>query len=91
MIGFKFGYRREPGRFHSWLGGVRPLFRRRGAMRALTQAQESWARANGFEAITVNTFQEKFPQMYLFLLGEGYEIIPANEPDQKKTHFQKIL
>lgn len=60
-------------------------------MRALTQAQESWARANGFEAITVNTFQEKFPQMYLFLLGEGYEIIPANEPDQKKTHFQKIL
>lgn len=88
LIGFKFGYRREPERFHSWLEGVRPDSRRRGVMRALTKTQESWVKARGFQRLTVNTYAEKFPGMYAFLLGSGYRVIAT---EGRKSFFQKDL
>lgn len=72
LVGFKFGYEREPGALHSWLGGVREPYRRRGIMRLLTEKQESWARNNGYHCVTVNTYKDKFPAMYQFLMGSGY-------------------
>ena len=40
LLGFKLGYELEEGVFYSWLGGVLPTARRRGAARLLLHAQE---------------------------------------------------
>lgn len=91
LVGFKFGYVREPGGLHSWLGGVREESRRQGIMRALTTAQESCAREKGHAFITVNTYRDKFPRMYEFLLKSGYSVVGESGGEPKKTYFRKGL
>jgi GNAT superfamily N-acetyltransferase len=88
LVGFKFGYEREAGSFHSWLGGVRRSQRRRGVMRALTEKQESWARSHGYPRLTVNTYREKFPAMYTFLTHSGYT---ERKEHEGKSFFEKKL
>ncbi len=91
LVGFKFGYARDPGTFHSWLGGVCNEYRRRGIMRQLTTTQEAWAANHGFSRLTVNTYQHKFPAMYQFLEKSGYKIDKTHEEIDGKTHFYKDL
>lgn len=88
LVGFKFGYEREPGSFHSWLGGVREPYRHQGIMRLLTERQEAWARSRGYRVLTVNTYQEKFPAMYKLLIGMGYAELDRREG---KSFFRKEL
>ena len=96
LVGFKYGYRRQKGAIHSWLGGVRESYRGQGIARRLMEQQETLARERGFASITVNTFQEKFPAMYHLLQTSGYAPIATSEVTESgkvfiKTHFQKIL
>lgn len=88
LVGFKFGYEREPSSFHSWLAGVSDLYRGRGIMTALMESQEAWAKSHGYRFLTVNTYRESFPAMYNLLIDTGYQEI---EQKAGKSLFRKEL
>jgi GNAT superfamily N-acetyltransferase len=71
--GFKVGYADTPERFYSWIGGVRPAFRRRGVALRLLESQHAWCAAEGFETIEVKTYN-RFRGMLMMLMRAGYEV-----------------
>lgn len=75
LLGFKVGYLRDTiDVFYSWMGGVRPEFRRHGVADALADFQENWARERGFRSIYFKT-RNRFPAMISFGLTRGFRIV----------------
>lgn len=91
--GFKLGYPLEGGVFYSWIGGIRPEFRRHGLGRQLLRLQEKLVRERGYHTLRVKSMN-KFPAMLRLLIAEGYEIVDLEHresPDNLKIVFQKQL
>jgi ribosomal protein S18 acetylase RimI-like enzyme len=76
-VGFKVGYERE-GNFYSWMGGILPDFRRLGVAQALADAQEHWAKEQGYPHITFKT-RNSHKGMLVFALKNGFDIIGFEE------------
>lgn len=75
LLGFKVGYQSDtPYSFYSWMGGVRPEFRKHGIADALAEYQENWAREKGFKTVFFKT-RNRFPAMITFGLKGGFKII----------------
>jgi GNAT superfamily N-acetyltransferase len=75
LVGFKVGYQSDfPDTFYSWMGGVRPEFRKHGVAQMLADFQESWAREKGFSKVFFKT-RNRFPDMINFGLKRGFKII----------------
>lgn len=75
LLGFKVGYQdNSPNTFYSWMGGVRPEFRKHGIADALAEFQENWARQKGFNTLFFKT-RNRFPAMICFGLKRGFKII----------------
>ena len=75
LAGFKVGYQSElPEQFYSWMGGVRPEFRRKGIATALAAEQERWAKEAGFRAVFFKT-RNRFPGMIQFGIARGYKVV----------------
>lgn len=92
LAGFKVGYERE-GYFYSWMGGVLPAHRRQGIAQGLANAQEAWARAHGYPAITFKT-RNNHKAMLLFALQNGFDIIgfePKETPQAHRILLRKQL
>ena len=47
--------------FYSWIGGTRAEWRGQGRYRALTEQQEEWAHAQGFQELVVKTKNKFYP------------------------------
>jgi len=77
-IGFKVGYEKSKRVFYSWMGGVLPSNRRQGVARLLAQAQEAWAKEQGFSQIEMKTWN-KHRAMLLFAIGNGFHITAVHE------------
>ena len=91
-VGFKVGYERE-GSFYSWMGGVLPSYRRRSIARRLAEAQERWARAQGYKWVTFKT-RNQHKNMLLFALKRNFDIIGFKEKGNVKTNriiLRKVL
>lgn len=93
-VAFKVGYEREQdGSFYSWMGGVLPQARRNGIALALAQAQESWAKAQGYQCIKFKTLNRHKKMLY-FALGRGFDIIGVDafpERGENRIWLQKDL
>lgn len=75
LLGFKVGYQDDaPDTFYSWMGGVRPEFRKVGVADALAEYQETWAKEKGFKRIYFKT-RNRFPAMITFGLSRGFKIV----------------
>lgn len=75
LIGFKVGFQSDtPDRFYSWMGGVRPEFRKLGIADALADFQENWAVEHGFTSIFFKT-RNRFPAMIYLGLKRGFKIL----------------
>lgn len=75
LLGFKVGYQDdEPDTFYSWMGGVRPEFRKYGIADALAEYQENWATEKGFKWIYFKT-RNRFPAMISFGFKRGFKIV----------------
>jgi len=75
LAGFKVGYQSElPEQFYSWMGGVRPEFRRKGIASALAVEQVRWAKEAGFRAVFFKT-RNRFPEMIQFGIARGFMIV----------------
>jgi GNAT superfamily N-acetyltransferase len=94
LLGFKVGYKDDmPDTFYSWMGGVRPEFRRFGIADALAEYQESWAREKGFKHIYFKT-RNRFPAMISFGLKRNFKIIkiiPKGGVDDYRVVMRKEL
>lgn len=92
LAGFKVGYERD-GLFYSWLGGVLPVFRRRGIAQALADRQEEWARSQSYTSITFKT-RNQHKNMLIFALRNGFDIVGFKEKSQVETNrilLKKLL
>lgn len=93
LLGFKLGYEEVPQQFYSWLGGVIPAARGKGAARALLLEQESRLRAKRYHEVRVKS-RNRYRAMLLLLLSEGYEIIgvePQEAASDNRVWFRKAL
>lgn len=93
IFGFKLGYDFGEQVFYSWLGGVLPAARRRGAARLLLHAQESWVREKGYQEIRVKS-RNRYRNMLMLLLSEGYQIFdiePQDNLEDNRIWFRKSL
>lgn len=89
-IGFKVGYAKEnDGSFYSWMGGVLPAYRQQGIAKELADAQETWARENGFTKIRFKT-RNRHKNMLLFAIKNGFKII-AVEPRESTEEYRILL
>jgi hypothetical protein len=59
---------------YQWIGGTRSDWRGQGHFRALTEEQETWALANGFDEILVKT-KNKFYEMRAALAQLHYHVV----------------
>ena len=72
---------------YQWIGGTRSDWRGQGHFRALTEEQEVWALANGFDEILVKT-KNRFYEMRAALAQLNFNVIrfvphPAEEAESK--------
>lgn len=74
VVGFKIGFRRKPGHFYSWMGGVDSSFRRRGIASELMRVQHTWCRAHHYRSIRTTT-KNRFREMLMLDLRHGYDVI----------------
>ena len=79
-VGFKAGYERD-GYFYSWMGGVLPAYRKKGIAQALANAQEAWAKKQGYDSITFKT-RNVHKAMLIFALGNGFDIIAVEKKEE---------
>lgn len=78
---------------YNWLGGTRTDWRGRGHFRALTEEQEAWAVAQGFDELLVKT-KNRFFNMRSTLAQLGFEVVHfdrADDPAESKLYLSKRL
>ena len=94
LLGFKVGYQTNTADvFYSWMGGVRPEFRKQGIADALADFQENWAREKGFQSVYFKT-RNRFPAMISFGLSRGFkvmEVIPKGGVEDYRVVMRKGL
>lgn len=91
-IGFKVGYERS-GFFYSWMGGVLPAWRGQGVADALADAQEEWARRQGFDRIRLKT-RNRHRAMILLAVRRGFSILSVEAQktvDEYRIWMEKQL
>lgn len=89
LVAFCFCIPKEPA-LHVWLAGVKSSFRSKGIWHNLFHMIEHYALDNKFNQITLNTYKNKFPQMYNFCINHGFE--QKSPPDKHgKTRFSLAI
>jgi hypothetical protein len=87
----KFANRRI---FYSWIGGTREPWRGRGHYRALTEQQEEWAHAHGYDELVVKT-KNKFYNMRGTLDHMHFDVIKflthKSDNRESKVYLSKKL
>ena len=85
-----------PGRkiLYSWIGGTRRDWRGQGQFRALTEEQEVWAVASGFDEVVVKT-KNRFFDMRGTLDTLGFEVVKferhPEDNGESKVYLSKRL
>jgi hypothetical protein len=79
---------------YQWIGGTRSDWRGQGHFRALTEEQEVWALANGFDEILVKT-KNRFYEMRAALAQLHYHVVrfvaSTSETGDSKVFLSKRL
>jgi hypothetical protein len=78
---------------YTWIGGTRRDWRGQGHFRALTEQQEAWAIANGFDEILVKT-KNKFYEMRGTLDHLHFDVVkyePHPDNRESKVYLSKKL
>jgi hypothetical protein len=80
--------------FYSWIGGTRGEWRGQGRYRALTEQQEEWAHAHGFQELVVKT-KNRFYGMRATLDHLNFDVIKfqrhlRDNPESKLYLSKKI-
>lgn len=79
-LGFKLGFELSPDVFYSWLGGVKPEYRRFGVATELMNRQHEWCRGKGYKSVRTKTMNH-FRPMLLLNVREGFQITGTEESE----------
>lgn len=92
VAGFKLGYESDPGKFYSWIGGVKDAFRQQGIASALMKAQHEWIARQGYERIQTRT-KNQWREMLILNLRHGFNVIGTftDEKGEPKIILEKRL
>jgi len=71
IVGFAVCYRKDKT-LHVWNVGVLPDYRENGVWQKMYEMVVFQARESEYEAISLNTYKEKFPGMYNFCQTHGF-------------------
>lgn len=72
-LGFKIGYKTDENVFYSWLGGVRPAYRRLGIAQELMRRQHLYCELEKIKLIKTKT-RPHFAEMLVLNLRAGFRI-----------------
>jgi ribosomal protein S18 acetylase RimI-like enzyme len=72
IIGYAVCYSRDY-KFHIWNVGVLEEFRKSGIWNQMYETIIKFAKQKGFNQLTINTYKDRFPNMYIFCLKHGFE------------------
>ena len=92
LVGYKMGFRCEPGTFESWRGGVVPEARRQGVARALMERQHDWCATAGFRFVQTAVSADNVG-MLILNLRSGFRITGSyiNRAGVLKLSLEKRL
>lgn len=85
--GFATCYEKK-GNLHIWNVGVLEKYRNQGIWKKLYSELIKYAKESNYEKITINTYKEKFPQMYNFLIKNYFNEYRKKEG---KSFFEKKI
>lgn len=91
-VGFVVGFPEED-LFYIYLFGVAPQHRNRGIGQQLLDHTEHWARANGYNGISLQS-RNKFPDMLRLLIKNRYNIVSFEDRGDcysSPIRFQKLF
>ena len=74
VCGYKVGFEHSPEIFHSFIGGVRPAWRRRGIARALMAEQHHLLRKLGYTRVRTHTTNAS-RNMLLLDIESGFDVV----------------
>ena len=84
-VGMWVGYEDRPGVYRNWLSAVLPDFRRAGVGQQLMDAEHSWAREHGYDAVRAEAANGQ-REWLQFLVAAGFDIIGVRyEGEQADT------
>lgn len=86
--GFKIGYKFDEGIFYSWVGGVLPMYRRKGIAQALADNMETWLHQHQYHTLRMKTHNQ-FKKMLLFAIRNGFQI--TNIEEKETIALNRIL
>jgi len=87
VVGFSISYPKEQ-KFHVWNVGVLKEYRKLGIWKNMYNEIEKFAKGRKFEQLTLNTYKDKFPGMYNFVLDSGFTELKT---EGDKSFFIKKL
>jgi GNAT superfamily N-acetyltransferase len=91
LVGFKIGYAVGRQRYHSWLGGVRSDWRRRGIALQLMERQHDWLRVQGFTSVETAAIPSN-TAMLMLNLRAGFRVIGSySRGDHLRVTLSKDL
>lgn len=79
---------------HIWNVGVLPNYRKLGYWEKMHDQILKFAKEKEFKRLTLNTYKERFPNMYNFVITHGYKLV-SEEFDElqkcTKSYFEKNI
>lgn len=82
IVGYdKFG----DGSFYCWMAGVDPKQRRKGALKALMEYEEKWAKEKGYKKIKIKTRNNR-REMLAYLVKYGFCFTEVEQHPNKNDH-----
>lgn len=90
-IAFAICYKTNSDTLHIWNVGVLDEYRGLGIWRETYNRIIDYAIKQGFKKITLNTYKDKFPNMYAFVKKESFDLIKEefNKDGEMKSCFVK--
>ena len=75
------------GSFYCWMAGVNPKFRRKGALKAMMDYTEKWAKKKGYRRIKIKT-RNRRREMLAYLVKHGYQFVEVRQrPDARDSRI----
>lgn len=93
VVGFAICERKDEN-LHIWNVGVLPKYRRLDLWKKMHHEIEFFAKSSNFKRLTLNTYKEKFPNMYSFVSKHGYNEVKTEFDEMQnttKSYFEKTL
>jgi len=93
-IGYIIGYDKfNDSSFYCWMVGVNPDFRGMGALKALMDYQDKWARTKGYNKIKIKT-RNNCREMLFYLVKYGFyftEVTPYTDIKENRILLEKNI